>query len=395
MKPIRLNLSWSRTLLAAFAALGLAACGGGSGGGTGGAGDALDGGSAGVNFSLQLEGARNSANASKAMTVKAESGEGEHGAESSDDGGTVITLSEVRVHIRDVEFYLPEGMRCEDVQFTFVDPVRCDNDDDADEADGVDDDDGTPDQGPGDFVKNSEGGDDDGTPDQGPGEVPGEDDDEDDNNGIDDEDKVVVEGPFIADLINGTSTPSLTTLLIPSGLYTRIDVRIDEADEGEGLLTAGDPLLGRSLYARGSFDYQGTSHELRIRLKFSEDIRFENKAGIEVLETGANDVVLSLDENAWFKGINLVACLDAGDLTLESDGSLVIDEDTGEDECGDLENRIKENVEASGSGFRDDEDDDNDGVDDDEDDDDDNDGVDDDDESDDDDGTPDQGPGDL
>lgn len=380
------NLSWSRTWLAAIAALGLAACGGS--GGAGGAGDALDGGAAGVSFSMQLEGARNSLNSSKAMTVKAESEEDDDGAETSDDAGTVITLSEVRVHIRDVEFYLPEGVRCEDVQFTFVDPVRCDNDDDVDETDGVGDDDGTPDQGPGDLLKNSEGEDDDGTPDQGSGDVPGEDDDgtddNDDNDGDDDEDKVVVEGPFIADLIQGTSTPSLTTLLIPSGLYTRIDVRIEESKAEDGLLAAGDPLLGRSLYARGSFEYQGTTHELQLRLKFNEDVRFESKTGIEVAETAANDIVLSLDENAWFKGINLAACLDEGNLTLEADGSLVIDEESGEDECGDIENVIKDNIEASGSSFEDDEDDDDDGLDDDEDEDDDNDGENDEEESEDD-----------
>ncbi len=378
MKPFIQNLSWGRTWFAAIAALSLAACGGG---GAGGSGDALDGGAAGVNFSMQLEGARTSANSSKAMAVKAESEEDEDGVETSDDAGTVITLSEVRVHIRDVEFRLPEGVRCEDVQFTFVDPVRCDNDDDADEADEVGDDDGTPDQGPGDLLKNSEG-EDDGTPDQGSGEEPGENDDGDDNDG-DDEDKVVVEGPFIADLIQGTSTPSLTTLLIPSGLYTRIDVRIEESKAEDGLLAADDPLLGRSLYARGSFEYQGAAHELRLRLKFNEDVRFESKTGIEVAETAANDVVLSLDENAWFKGVNLTACLDEGDLTLEADGSLVIDEDSGDGECGDIENVIKDNIEASGSSFEDDEDDDDDGVEDDEDEDDDNDGMDDEEESDD------------
>lgn len=372
MKPFIQNLAWSRTWFAAIAALSLAACGGG--GGTGGAGDALDGGAAGVNFSMQLEGARTSANSSKALAVKAESEEDEDGAETRDDAGTLITLSEVRVHIRDVEFRLPEGVRCEDVQFTFVDPVRCDNDDDADVVDEV--------------------GDDDGTPDQGSGDEPGEDEDGDDNE-ADEEDKVVVAGPFIADLIQGTSTPSLTALLIPSGLYTRIDVRIEESKAEDGLLAADDPLLGRSLYARGSFEYQGATHELRLRLKFNEDVRFESKTGIEVAETAANDVVLSLDENAWFKGVNLTACLDEGNLTLEADGSLVIDEDSGEDECGDIENVIKDNIEASGSSFRDDEDDDNDGIEDDEDEDDDNDGMDDDEESDDDDGSPDQGSGDL
>lgn len=359
------NLFWIRGLVITLSLLGLAACGGSGGGSStnGNGNDALDGGAAGVSFSMQLQGV-NQASAGKALAVKSESGESEdgdddHHGETSDDAGTLISLTEVRVHIRDVEFYLPEGTRCEDVQFTFVDPVRCDVDDENDEVEAPGDDDGTDDQGPGDLIK-AESSDDDGTPDQGSGddptEVEDENDDANDDGAADDdaEDKVVVEGPFIADLINGTTTPSLSSLLIPSGLYTRIDVRVDEAKAEEGLLTAGDPLLGHSLYARGQFEYQGASHELRLQLKFSQDIQFENEAGIQVEETGANDVVVTLNEDLWFKGINLTECLDEGHLVFEADGSLVINEESGDGDCGDIEHQVKDNLESSGGASEDD-----------------------------------------
>ncbi|MCE9625963.1 MAG: hypothetical protein K8R69_11030 [Deltaproteobacteria bacterium] len=360
---------WTRSLLLSAALMGLSACGGG-GGGSAGAGDpnALDGGSAGVNFSLQLQGTR-TASGGKAIAVKNESGDSHH-AETSDDAGTAIALSEVRVNIREVSFHLPEGMTCEEVQFTFVDPVRCDKDLEDSETGN---DDGTPDQGTGDLLKAE--GVDDGTPDQGSGDAPAVNGGTESEDAGDAEDKVVVDGPFIADLINGTTTPSLSNLLIPSGNYRRIEVKIDEAKAEDGTLATGDSLLGNSLVATGSFEYQGATHSLKLALKFSESVRFENDGGIPVAETGANDVVVTLDENTWFRGINLTACLDSGDLALEGDGSLVIDENTGEGDCGDIENTIKDNIENSGSTFKDDEDDDDDGIADSQDTDDNNDGI--------------------
>ena len=340
----------------AFTAIAIAACGGGSGSTANQASADLDGGAAGVNFSMQTAGARNAD--AKALATKSESEHG-HDGDMVDGAGTPIALTEVRVHVRDLEFFLPAGIRCEDVQFTFIDPVRCDGDDDDDgdvaDDDGIDDDDGTPDQGPGDLAKFSEA-DDDGTADQGSGDVEdddqaGDDDDQGEDEDHDEGDKVVVEGPFIADLLAGTATPSLTTILIPSGLYTRIDVRIDQAKEKEGLLDASDPLLERSLFARGTFPYQDADHELRVRLKFNEDVRFRNDAGVALSETAANDVVVTLDESVWLAGIDLAGCLDSGDLVLEEDGSLLIDEQTGTGACQHLEQTIRNNIEASGGTF--------------------------------------------
>ncbi len=335
-----------RILVVLVLGLGLGACSGGTT--PSGNGNSTTG-AAGVSFSMQLDGTRSSgtsASTSKAFsTTKNDSNSGDNVANTTDDGGTPITLSEVRVNIRDVEFYLPPGMRCEDVQFTFVEPVRCD----AEDQDEVEE----------------EPGDDNG------GVEDGADDSEDGEEG----DKVVVEGPFIADLINGTSVPDLSNFLIPSGNYVRIDVRIEEAKAEDGLLTPADPLNGRSLVASGQFEYQGSLHTLNLRLKFNETIRFENPNGIPVSESGANDVVVTLDENSWFTGINLTACLDNGDLTLEADGSLVIDENSGQGECGNIENIIKDNIKASGNVVKDDDDDDDDGIGDAQDNDDDNDGV--------------------
>jgi hypothetical protein len=78
-----------------------------------------------------------------------------------------------------------------------------------------------------------------------------------------------------------------------------------------------------------------------------------------------------------------VACLDAGDLTLAADGSLTIDDNSGENGCGEIENIIKDNIEASGNVVDENDDEDEDEAENEEED------------EPDDDGTPDQGPGDL
>ncbi|HKX13504.1 MAG TPA: hypothetical protein VJP40_10150 [bacterium] len=306
-------------------------------GGCGGSNDLNGGGggtpSASVDFSMQLQG---DSAPTQAMAIKAH--------RCMDDAGTVIDLTDVRVGVGEVEFFLPPGVLCEDLLFTFVAPVRCESDDDLPPFP-------EPSATPGGLLKSS-----------------GSRDDEDEVL----QDRVVVDGPFVADLILGTTTPPMTDLLIPAGTYTRIDVRIED-----------NPALdGFALVAAGTFEYQGELHELRLALRFHEDIRFKDRAGITLEETAANDIVMALDATAWFQGIDLAACLDSGELQFEADGSLAITESLG-GACNGIEKRIRDNIEASGTDARDDDDDDDD--DDDEDDDDEDEDEDDDDEDDDDD----------
>jgi len=156
--------------------------------------------------------------------------------------------------------------------------------------------------------------------------------------------KVSLDGPFVFDLINGTQTPAINAFEVEQGIYRRIDVRFDDAEASDALLSAGDELLDNTMLIAGTFDYDGTSgRNFRFVLKFNEDLRFEEPDGISVAEGETTEFLLSLNVTEWLTGINITSCLDGGDLSLESNGDLIIEDGAGSD-CGDLESTIKSNI---------------------------------------------------
>ena len=154
---------------------------------------------------------------------------------------------------------------------------------------------------------------------------------------------ITIEGPFIFDLVNQSTDPDLSEMEVSPGVYGRIDIRFDDAEEEDALLNAGDPLLDNSMHLQGSFSYDGDSQRsFTMILKFNEDLRFEDPYGILIEEGTSNDILLRLDVSQWLKGVDITSCLEDGDLELEADGSLLINDEGSS--CGDIENTIKENI---------------------------------------------------
>ncbi|HEX8823311.1 MAG TPA: hypothetical protein VF794_25520 [Archangium sp.] len=153
---------------------------------------------------------------------------------------------------------------------------------------------------------------------------------------------VVVPGPIVVDLMTGATTPDLSGLQLPAGTYKRIDFRLDEAKAGE--VPSTEPLVGYSLLVKAGFSHNNTPTTLDLKLKFSEDARFESATGVEV---GANDALLALlKPQAWLEGLPVASCLNKGDLTL-SNNVLRID-DQAKGECSGAEGLVKTNIKNSG-----------------------------------------------
>lgn len=156
--------------------------------------------------------------------------------------------------------------------------------------------------------------------------------------------KISLDGPFVFDLVNGTQTPTINAFEVEEGIYRRIDVRFDDAEASDALLPAGDELLDNTMLIAGTFDFDGTSgRNFRFVLKFNEDLRFEEPNGINVVEGETTEFFLSLNVTEWLAGIDITSCLDGGDLSLESNGDLIIEDGSGSD-CQDLEGTIKSNI---------------------------------------------------
>jgi len=152
---------------------------------------------------------------------------------------------------------------------------------------------------------------------------------------------LVVSGPIVADLMTGTTTPDLSGLVIPAGNYKRIDFRLDEAKSGE--VAANEPLIGYSLLVGANFTQQA-GKTLELRLKFSEDARFESATGVEVPEGGK--LITMLNPAIWLEGLPVGTCLQKGDVAF--DGNVLRIDDRADGDCSGAEDLVKRNIKRSG-----------------------------------------------
>ncbi|XXF78176.1 hypothetical protein P2318_00020 [Myxococcaceae bacterium GXIMD 01537] len=202
--------------------------------------------------------------------------------------GVAFTLSEARIHLRDIRLDLPKGTKCSQV-LNLTSGAEC---------------------------KGGDSGSGSGT--------------------------LVVPGPLVVDLMTGRSTPDLSALRIPSGNYKRIDFRLEEAKSSE--VPVGEPLVGYSLLARARFDRAGTASTLEMKLKFSEDARFESATGVDVPEGGS--LLPMLRPAVWLEGLPLGACMQKGDVEIA--GDVVRIDDRAKGDCGGAEDTVKRNIKRSG-----------------------------------------------
>lgn len=199
--------------------------------------------------------------------------------------GIVFTLTEARIHLRDIRLDLPQGTRCAEVSGLLA-GATC--------------------------------------------------------KGSDSSGTVLVPGPIIVDLMTGATTPDLSGLRLPSGNYKRIDFRLEEAKADE--VASGEPLVGYSLLVKASFTRDNAANTLDLALKFSEDARFESTNGVAV---DADTALLALlQPQVWLDGLPVATCLSKGDLQIANNVLRIDGQAKGD--CGDAETRVKSNIKNSG-----------------------------------------------
>lgn len=166
-----------------------------------------------------------------------------------------------------------------------------------------------------------------------------------DENADSTDNKVKITGPFVYDLINQTSSPAISVIDLPTGTYKRIDIRLDDAEVSDGVVTATDQLAENTMYIAGTYGADANSFE--FLLEFNEDIRFEDATGISVDVTTATDMLLTLDVTDWLDGINITQCIEDDEVVVDSDGALLVDDNNSGGNCSDMEGTIKTNIKNS------------------------------------------------
>lgn len=240
-----------------------------------------------------ISGVRIKATSSAAATASAKATDpAPAGLAMADQDGTVFVMDTARASVKDIEIELPEGMECEDSEDDIAsDLLTCESVDDS----------------------------------------------------------FAIKGPFVLDLIAGTSTPDISAVGLPSGTYSHVAVKFEEAEVEDGLVLAEDPLAGHTIYLSGTFKFDPndageTEKTFELLLKFSEEAEFANVAGATIDSLAADDLILSLDVASWFSALPITSCITNGDLQVV-DNHLMISDATGD--CQNLEDSLKEAIKGS------------------------------------------------
>lgn len=146
---------------------------------------------------------------------------------------------------------------------------------------------------------------------------------------------VTVAGPYIMDLVTGSALPQNVVFDLPTGNYTRVDIRLDESNIEDSLLSTTDALLTNALIIKGTHNYNNvTDGTFSITVKVSEDIRFEPAAGYAVDSTKGANIALTYKVTDWLENssapgtmIDLTSCITAQSL-MDADHHISMTEGT-------------------------------------------------------------------
>ena len=164
-----------------------------------------------------------------------------------------------------------------------------------------------------------------------------------------------VNGPFMLDLLTGNATPNTITFEPPAATYTRIDVRVDQANVEDNLVPAGDAMLGNSIRISGTYATTTPSAQGKFTIMFglTEDIRFEPTGGIAIDDENSANIVLKMDVTDWLVDpansttVDLSACMSTylDTSTVEDTTDVLIDDNSGKTCSGvQIEKIIKSNM---------------------------------------------------
>ena len=159
-----------------------------------------------------------------------------------------------------------------------------------------------------------------------------------DSDGEDDNEEIEFEGEFTVDLITGVSTPDFGETTIAPGLYEEMEMELEPFLEG-----------GLSMFVAFNYTPDGATEAVRYEYSNDQELEFEieNEAGFQLDDTSLNQMLILIDLDAMFAGIDLNTA------TVDADGVVRINGTTNTD----LASIIAQNLDSIMEGGEDDDDD--------------------------------------
>lgn len=155
------------------------------------------------------------------------------------------------------------------------------------------------------------------------------------------ESEIQYEGPYVANLLDNSSIPSLGDVTLPSGMYCKLKLRMAKLSKND--IPAGisdtDPIIDHAFYVTGT---RGDGTPFIAKLEQNVDFELESSTPFSIGEDLSSALVLAFDLSTWMTGMDL----DGADVT---SGSILIDKDHNSE----LLDQFQSNIQESAKLFRD------------------------------------------
>lgn len=212
--------------------------------------------------------------------------------EFQDPAGTLYTLTSLRVAVEEIELDLPDGVSCGDFEGDLSPRLQCNDD----------------------------------------GLIGGE-------------DQLKVKGPFVIDVLQGTTSPDISELVVPAVDYTQVDLEVDTARVEDQTVDIEDDIIDQTVVAFADFEFENQKRELKLEFSFKAEAKASANGDTPLQVDSGDTIVLQLDVANWLTDIPVTGCLQTGDLKPQG-GQVVIDDEAIGD-CADAEAEFESNFEDS------------------------------------------------
>lgn len=163
-----------------------------------------------------------------------------------------------------------------------------------------------------------------------------------------DSNEIVLDGPFLFDVLRGTSAPDISFKL-PDGLYESMSLYVGPHDDTLG--QSIDSLLkGYQIVITGTFTYEDTLRDIGIYILCDEKRLFPGlDGGVNLFDEDFVELIIGLDEEEWLDSIGIKGCIKKKEIFFDDEGHLtILDNTTGQGPAFRLCERIRNNIFNSG-----------------------------------------------
>lgn len=110
-------------------------------------------------------------------------------------------------------------------------------------------------------------------------------------------------GPYMYDLVNGTTTPEIPAADLTDGSYRRIEFKIVP----NRTLAATDPMLNNSIYIEGSVAVAGVESAFTVSMRIDQEFKLMGAGAFKVDPSVDNALTVAFDPATWFTGVSFAA----------------------------------------------------------------------------------------